>query len=209
MTDSDVGGLAFDRHELLPAVVQDARDGRVLMLGYMNREAWAATRASGEVHFFSRSRRMLWRKGETSGHRLRLRGLAADCDGDAVLVAAEPAGPTCHTGEASCFHRRLEGELFSPGVALGELLERLRGRLNERPAGSYTVALADDVDRLGRKVVEEATEVLLALKNGDHGNLVWELADLIYHLCVVLVAHGVSAAELNQELARRAGRERR
>ncbi len=204
-----VDDLAFNAHGLLPAVVQHARTGEVLMLGYMNREALHATLASGEVHFYSRSRQALWRKGETSGHVLRLVGVSADCDGDALLVAAEPAGPTCHTGEKSCFFTPLSGRSFAPGVGLGELLSVLRARLAERPAGSYTVALAEEPDRLLRKVLEEATEVLLAAKNGDRQNLVWELADLFYHLAAVMAVHGVEAGEVDDELARRAAGGRR
>lgn len=204
MSEATHSDLVFDASGLLPAVVQDARTGQVLMLGYMDRDALQATLASGEVHFHSRSRRVLWRKGETSGNVLRVVGVSADCDRDALLVAAEPAGPTCHTGETSCFFTQLSGRPYAPGVALGELLTVLRERLAERPPGSYTVALADDPDRLLRKVLEEATEVLLAAKNGDRANLVWELADLLYHLTVVMAVHEVTAAEVNEELARRA-----
>lgn len=200
-----VEDLAFDVRGLLPAVVQHARSGEVLMLGYMDREALTATLASGEVHFYSRSRGVLWRKGETSGNLLRVVGVSADCDRDALLVAAAPAGPTCHTGQRSCFFTPLSGRPYAPGVGLGELLAVLRARLAERPEGSYTVALANDPDRLLRKVAEEATEVLLAVKNGDRQNLVWELADLFYHLAVVMAVHGVSAEEVDEELVRRAG----
>ena len=204
-----VDDLVFDSSGLLPAVVQHARTGEVLMLGFMDREAVAATLASREAHFHSRSRGVLWRKGETSGNVLRVVGVSVDCDRDALLVSAEPAGPTCHTGERSCFFTPLTGEAYAPGVALGELLAVLRRRLAERPAGSYTVALADDPDRLLRKVQEEACEVLLAVKNGDRANLVWELADLFFHLAAVMAVHGVRAAEVNEELARRAAGGRR
>lgn len=205
MTDEVREGLRFDGAGLLPAVVQHARTGQVLMLGYMDREALEATLATGEVHFHSRSRGVLWRKGETSGNVLRLKGLSADCDGDTLLVAALPAGPTCHTGSVSCFHRPLEGRQYAPGVGLGALLEVLRERLARRPEGSYTVALADDPDRLLRKLVEEVTEVMLAVKNGDRANLVWELADVLYHLAALMAAQGVAAQEVGEELERRRG----
>lgn len=205
MTDEAMDGLRWDGAGLLPAVVQHARTGQILMLAYMDQEALAATLASGEVHFHSRSRGVLWRKGEASGNVLRLVGVSADCDGDALLVAAEPAGPTCHTGEESCFHQPLHGRSFVPGLGLGDLLEVLRGRLAQRPEGSYTVALADDPDRLLRKLVEEVTEVVLAAKNGDRANMVWELADVLYHLAALMAVHGVGAEEVDRELARRRG----
>lgn len=205
MTEEVEDALRFDGAGLLPTVVQHVRTGQVLMLGYMDREALQATLASGDVHFHSRSRGVLWRKGETSGNVLRLEGVSLDCDGDALLVAAEPSGPTCHTGAVSCFHRPLEGRQYAPGVGLGALSEVLRQRLAERPEGSYTVALADDPDRLLRKLVEEVTEVVLAVKNGDRANLVWELADVLYHLAALMAAQEVTAQEVREELERRRG----
>jgi phosphoribosyl-AMP cyclohydrolase / phosphoribosyl-ATP pyrophosphohydrolase len=198
-------GLRFDERGLLPAIVQDADDGSVLMLGYMNREALAATRSSGQVHFFSRSRQTLWRKGETSGHALQLVGLAADCDGDALLVLARPLGPTCHTGDRSCFHAEIEGAERPSGISLAPLLAVLRQRKAERPEGSYTVKLLDNPDKALKKLVEEAIEVALAVKNNDRTNLVWEIADLLYHLAVVMVANDVAPREMNAELTRRSG----
>lgn len=194
----------------------------------MNDEALAATLDTGEVHFFSRSRRELWRKGETSGHRLDVVGIWLDCDGDAVLIRARPQGPTCHTGERSCFFRPLAAattpedsgagrEPRMPAdrnpaagtpeeLRLAPLLAVLDRRRRDRPPGSYTVTLLDQPDLALRKLVEEAMEVALAVKNGDRHNLVWELADLFYHAAVVMTAEGVSAAELNAELASREGR---
>ncbi len=205
-----VEGVRFDDRGLVPAVVQDAGDGAVLMLGYMDREALEATLRTGEVHFHSRSRDALWRKGETSGNLLRLVGVSVDCDGDALLVAARPQGPTCHTGERSCFHVPLGGAPPVPdGLTLAPLFAVLRQRLAERPEGSYTVALLDDEDRALRKLLEEAAEVVLAVKNGDRDNLVWEVADVLYHLAVILVGRGVDPAEVNRELARRADGEGR
>ena len=221
-------GIRFDQAGLVPAVIQDADRGAVLMVGSMNREALAATLDTGEVHFFSRSRQELWRKGETSGHRLEVVGIWLDCDGDALLVRARPQGPTCHTGERSCFFRPLAAAAFPaesvvagdprpPGdpmpmagapeeLRLAPLLAVLDRRRRERPPGSYTVTLLDQTDTALRKLVEEAMEVALAVKNGDRDNLVWELADLFYHAAVVMTAEGVSAAEINAELASREGR---
>ncbi|MGV8038700.1 MAG: bifunctional phosphoribosyl-AMP cyclohydrolase/phosphoribosyl-ATP diphosphatase HisIE [Thermoanaerobaculaceae bacterium] len=190
---------------LVPAVVQDADTGRVLMLAYMNEEALAATIETGQVHFFSRSRQQLWRKGETSGNTLDLVGIALDCDGDAMLVQARPAGPTCHTGEAACFHRAIVGSLPEPGLSLGPLFGVLRERLRERPEGSYSAKLFAQPDKALKKLAEEAAEVILAAKNGDHSNLVWEVADVLYHLAVIMVAHGVAPEEVSTELASRAG----
>ena len=200
--------VRFDARGLVPAVVQDADGGAVLMLGYMDREALEATVRTGEVHFHSRSRDVLWRKGETSGNVLRLVGVQADCDGDALLVQVRPPGPACHTGERSCFHVPLAGAPeVAGGLTLAPLFAVLRQRLAERPEGSYTVALLDDGDRALRKLLEEAGEVVLAVKNGDRDNLVWEVADVLYHLAVVMVSHGVAPEEVNRELARRAGGE--
>lgn len=188
---------------LIPAVVQDADSGRVLMLAYMNEEAVTRTLETGQVHFFSRSRQRLWRKGETSGNTLELVSAALDCDGDALLLQARPAGPTCHTGEASCFHRALSGPLPGSGLTLAPLFAVLRQRLEERPEGSYSAKLFDRPDKALKKLAEEAAEVILAAKNGDHANLVWEVADVLYHLAVIMVAHGVEPEEVGAELARR------
>jgi phosphoribosyl-ATP pyrophosphohydrolase/phosphoribosyl-AMP cyclohydrolase len=186
-------GLVFDDRGLIPIIVQDVRTGRVLMLGYGNAESLAATEATGLVHFWSRSRDELWRKGATSGNTLRVVTVAADCDRDAVLIRAIPAGPVCHTGAASCFD--------APGGQGFDRLETLWGtigrRLAERPDGSYTVRLVDEgVDGPGRKIVEEATEVLLAAKDhaagaGDDLRVAEEAADVVYHLLVLLAERGI------------------
>ncbi|HPC84187.1 MAG TPA: imidazole glycerol phosphate synthase subunit HisF [Thermoanaerobaculaceae bacterium] len=204
-TPGPEGVRALFARGLLPAVVQDADTGRVLMLGYMNEEAFAATLETGQVHFFSRSRQRLWRKGETSGHTLALVGIALDCDGDALLVQARPAGSTCHTGEASCFYRAVAGPLPPSGLSLAPLFAVLAERFAQRPEGSYSARLFAQPDKALKKLAEEAAEVILAAKNGDHANLVWEVADVLYHLAVIMVAHGVSPEEVSAELARRAG----
>jgi phosphoribosyl-ATP pyrophosphohydrolase/phosphoribosyl-AMP cyclohydrolase len=203
--------------------VQDDETGAVLMLGWMDREALDATLATGDVHFHSRSRGVLWRKGETSGNVLRLVSLAADCDGDALLVRARPAGPTCHTGETSCFHREISGTgdrgpgtgktaLVAPAATpagealdLAPLFAVLKDRAERRPDGSYTVKLLDNEDKALKKLIEEAGEVVLAVKNRDRSNLVWEVADVLYHLAVIMTAQGIAPAEVNAELVRRAG----
>jgi phosphoribosyl-ATP pyrophosphohydrolase/phosphoribosyl-AMP cyclohydrolase len=173
---------------LLPAVVQDADTGRVLMLGYMNDEALAKTRATGHVTFFSRSKQRLWTKGETSGHTLELVEVRIDCDRDTLLVLVRPHGPTCHTGTATCF-----GDAVRPPLAfLAELERVIEARRGADPASSYTANLLDrGVKRCAQKVGEEGVEVALAATAGDREELVNESADLLYHLLVVLAASDV------------------
>ncbi|HZV39018.1 MAG TPA: bifunctional phosphoribosyl-AMP cyclohydrolase/phosphoribosyl-ATP diphosphatase HisIE [Pseudoxanthomonas sp.] len=171
---------------LLPAVVQDADSLRVLMLGYMNAEALAATRASGHVTFFSRSKRRLWTKGESSGHFLDLVDVRADCDDDTLLVLARPHGPTCHLGRASCFPD-------APGGFLVELDALIAQRERERPQGSYTTKLFEaGVRRIAQKVGEEGVETALAAVAQDDAALLGESADLLYHLIVLLRSRGLS-----------------
>lgn len=201
------GEPAWGADGLVPAIVQDAADGRVLMLAWMDAEALRATLATGEVHFHSRSRDRLWRKGETSGHVLRLRDVALDCDRDALLVRADPVGPTCHRGTRSCFDPDGDpGERTTQGLAwLETLWSTIASRAAERPAGSYTTTLlAGGVDAAGRKVAEEATETLLAAKDdaaaeasgadrsATRDALAGEAADLIYHAFVLLAERGLS-----------------
>jgi phosphoribosyl-ATP pyrophosphohydrolase/phosphoribosyl-AMP cyclohydrolase len=193
--------VAFGPDGLVPVVVQDARDGRVLMLAWADHEALTATLATGEVHFHSRSRGRLWRKGETSGHVLRLVELALDCDGDALLATVDPVGPTCHRGTRSCFDPDgAPAEATTQGFGwLEALWDTIEDRANARPDGSYTARLlAGGVDAAGRKVTEEATEALLAAKDDAAGQslgqdrtptraaLAAEVADLLYHALVLL-----------------------
>ncbi|WP_447974179.1 bifunctional phosphoribosyl-AMP cyclohydrolase/phosphoribosyl-ATP diphosphatase HisIE [Nitrospira sp. Kam-Ns4a] len=211
----DVSRIQFDEQGLLPAVVQDWRDGSVLMLGYMNREALERTLATGRVHFWSRSRSRLWEKGETSGNRLLLRDLFLDCDGDTLLVKAEPVGPTCHTGERACFFTRL-GQDGTPEAskttdAFGGILERIAAIIAERRRSpnpdSYVAKLfAGGEDRILKKVVEEAGEVVLAAKGGKREDIVYEAADLLFHTLLVLGYHGIALEAIYQELAGRFGK---
>lgn len=199
--------VQFDAAGLVPAIVQDAITGRVLMLGYMNAEALRRTLASGQVWFWSRSRDRLWMKGETSGHTLALEEIRPDCDGDALLVRARPAGPTCHTGEESCFYRGLDGarreEAPGPAVLAG-VWQTLERRRRELPEGSYTTyLLRQGVDKIGKKVGEEAAEVIIAAKNGEPGPLAAETADLFYHALVMLLACGLRPEDVYAALAAR------
>jgi phosphoribosyl-ATP pyrophosphohydrolase/phosphoribosyl-AMP cyclohydrolase len=201
--------VRFGADGLVPAVVQDAADGRVLMVAYMDREALSTTLQTGEVHFHSRSRGRLWKKGETSGNVLRLVSLAADCDADALLVAVDPVGPTCHRGTRSCFDPDgAPAERETQGFAwLETLWSTIASRAAQRPPGSYTTTLLEGgVDVAGRKVTEEATEVLLAAKNDDGDALAEETADLLYHALVLLAERRVEPARVVGALrARHAG----
>ena len=176
--------------ELIPGIVQDDRSGQVLMLGYLDEEALRLTRETGLVHFHSRSRDELWKKGETSGNTLSVVSIAEDCDADALLIRAVPAGPTCHTGAVSCFG---DAEPFG---TLPRLWQTIVSRRDERPEGSYTVSLLQGgPETASRKVVEEAVEVLLAStehsRGGSADRVAEEAADLIYHLMVLLAERGV------------------
>jgi phosphoribosyl-ATP pyrophosphohydrolase/phosphoribosyl-AMP cyclohydrolase len=200
--------MRFDDRGLVPAVVQDAASGRVLMVAFMNAEALEKTLATGEAHFWSRSRGELWRKGATSGNVLRVVELRSDCDEDAVLVRVEHAGPACHTGRLSCFFNPLGPGAEPAPPALGEVLAELssviRDRRRGRPAGSYTAALFDaGLDRIVQKVGEEATEVVIAGKNRDPEELLRESADLLYHLLVLWEEASLPPARVAQELGRR------
>jgi phosphoribosyl-ATP pyrophosphohydrolase/phosphoribosyl-AMP cyclohydrolase len=198
--------VAFGPDGLATAVVQDVHDGRVLMVAHMDADALTATIATGEVHFHSRSRDRLWRKGETSGNVLRLVAIASDCDSDALLLTVDPVGPTCHRGTRSCFDPDgAPAERGTQGFAwLEELWTTIESRAAERPAGSYTTSLLDaGVDAVSRKVTEEATEVLLAAKDdaaaqatavdrsATRAALAGEAADLLYHSLVLLAERGL------------------
>jgi phosphoribosyl-ATP pyrophosphohydrolase/phosphoribosyl-AMP cyclohydrolase len=231
----DPGAIAWDATGLVVGVVQDITDGRILMVGWLDIEALAATLGTGEVHFHSRSRGRLWRKGETSGHVLRLRSLALDCDGDALLIGVEPIGPTCHRETRSCFDpdalsQAVAGagpvdlplEVRDPEPQGFQWLEALWATIAERaavrPAGSYTVSLLEGgVDVAGRKVAEEATEVLLAAKNDEAAEaaggsrdetralLAGEAGDLVYHALVLLAQRGLEPRAVLEVLRGRHG----
>jgi len=204
----------YDSDGLAPAVIQDASDGRVLMLGYVDAEALAATLSSGEVHFHSRSRGRLWRKGETSGNLLRMRSLSLDCDEDALLITVDPLGPTCHRGTRSCFDGAdaPSGASIAPPqdfAWLETLWRTIEDRRRTSPEGSYTAALiAGGVDAAARKVSEEATEVLMAAKDDavaeraaavrgqTRAALAGETADLLYHALVLLAERGLTPADV-------------
>jgi phosphoribosyl-AMP cyclohydrolase / phosphoribosyl-ATP pyrophosphohydrolase len=206
--DGSMGAIRFDERGLVPCVVQDSRSGEVLMLAYLDAEAIERTRATGQMHFHSRSRGRLWRKGETSGNVQRLRQLRYDCDCDAVLALVEAEGPACHTGERSCFYRELGGSAGiepdappapgepapEPFEALGALERVVAERDRERPFGSYTSELLADPPRIGDKVREEADEVARAAAGESDGRVAEEAADVLYHLAVLMRSRGLDVA---------------
>jgi phosphoribosyl-ATP pyrophosphohydrolase/phosphoribosyl-AMP cyclohydrolase len=194
--------VKFDERGLVPCVAQDADTGEVLTLAYANEEALRLTVETGEMHFFSRSRGKLWRKGEESGNVMKLVQLRYDCDGDAVVALVEPTGPACHTGERSCFYRELGDGEPAPVAheALVALERTLRSRAAERPEGSYTVKLLDDPKLIGEKVEEEAEEVVRAAGEESDERVAEEAADLLYHLSVLLASRELSLAKAMEVL---------
>ena len=191
--------IAFDERGLAPCVIQDWASGEVLTLAYMNEEALAKTRETGELHLFSRSRNELWHKGATSGNTQAVKALRLDCDGDALLALVEPAGPACHTGERTCF---FTGDVADPAPfeILPSLERTLVARQAERPEGSYTVELLDNPAHIGEKVEEEAEEVARAAREETDDRVDNEAADVLYHLLVLLRSRDRSLADALEEL---------
>ena len=187
--------------QLRPCIVQDARTGEVLTLAYMDEEAERRTRETGEVWFWSRSRQELWHKGETSGNVLRVRALRYDCDADALLALAEPAGPACHTGERTCFYRGDMG--LEPAEALATLERTVDARRSADPGGSYTAALLAEPATIGAKVEEEAEEVARAAREEADARVAEEAADVLYHLTVLLASRGLTLADAYEVLNER------
>ncbi len=205
MIDSDVQGqLKFDKDGLIPAIVQDWATHEVLTLAYMNAESLAISLREGTTCFFSRSRQCLWRKGETSGNTQRIVAIRADCDGDALVVEVQKAGPACHTGAESCFFRPLYlSEQVKP-FAISALCEVIEGRKNDPKEGSYTTYLFQKGrEKILKKVGEESTEVIVAGAKGDREETLYELGDLAYHALVLMADMGISYADLISELSRR------
>jgi phosphoribosyl-ATP pyrophosphohydrolase/phosphoribosyl-AMP cyclohydrolase len=191
--------IAFDEHGLVPCIVQDWRTGEVLTLAYMNAEALDRTLQTGEMHFFSRSRRELWHKGARSGNTQAVKAIRYDCDADAVLALVEPNGPACHTGERTCFHSG-ETRPGAPFETLPALERTIARRAATCPEGSYTAALLADPERAQAKVQEEAEEVARAGRQESDERMAEEAADLLYHLAVLLHARGLSLADAERVL---------
>lgn len=198
--------VKFDANGLVPVIAQDVNTNAVLMLAYMNEESLALTQQTGYMHYFSRSWGCLWKKGETSGHLQKLVSLRLDCDGDALLALVEQTGPACHTGSYSCFFNRLTED--EPSTASSAILEQVFAVVQDRKVnpreGSYTNYLFDKgIDKILKKVGEEAAEVIIAAKNPDTAELRWEAADLLYHLLVLLCERGMKPVDVFEELAGR------
>jgi phosphoribosyl-ATP pyrophosphohydrolase/phosphoribosyl-AMP cyclohydrolase len=199
LSEIDWDEIRFDERGLIPAIVQNAATREVLTLAYMNRESLLRTIETKQTWFWSRSRNELWHKGATSGNTQEVVSLALDCDRDAIIVLVNPAGPACHTGAVSCFDAGAR-----PGDLLDQLYELIQSRERERPAGSYTTYLFEaGLDKILKKLGEESAETIIAAKNDDDERLTAEVSDLVYHLLVLLVARGVSLAQVAQELEQR------
>jgi phosphoribosyl-ATP pyrophosphohydrolase/phosphoribosyl-AMP cyclohydrolase len=202
----NIDKLTFDPGTgLIPAIVQDSKSGRVLMLGYMNSESLQRTIDTGLVTFFSRSRNQLWTKGDTSGNYLKVVSISDDCDSDTLLVKAVPDGPTCHTGEVSCFDAGTEGKHAESGLPfLAHLEAFLQERKRSMPEGSYTSKMfAKGLDKIAQKVGEEAVETVIAAKNDDDKEFIYEASDLLFHLTLLLVEKDIPFNALIEELKRR------
>jgi len=199
--------IDFERTPLVPAIVQDAATGRVLMVAYMNADALQKTQQTGQAWFWSRSRQELWHKGATSGNFMKIRAITGDCDADTLLLQVEPEGPACHTGATSCFYDAIAGDLPEDSPATGEL-DRLFGTVLERqrtqPEGSYVATLLHQgVNRVAKKITEEAGEAVIAAVGESDQRLIEEVADLWFHSLILLAARGLSPAQVYAELAAR------
>ena len=202
----DINTLKFDENGLIPAIVVDSKTKKVLTLAYMNRESLEISLEKKLTCFWSRSRQELWLKGETSGNFQHIVSITADCDSDALVVEVEKDGPACHTGNESCFFNQLfpEGEAEDESFSLEGLYELLKGRKEEMPEGSYTSYLfAKGIDKILKKVGEECTEVIVAGKGDDKAETIYEIADLAYHVMVLMVQMGISVEDVHNELASR------
>jgi len=200
----DINELKFDESGLIPAVVVDEETKKVLTVAYMNRESLKITIEKKLTCFFSRSRQELWLKGETSGNYQHVVSITADCDNDALVVVVKPDGPACHTGSYSCFTKEVFQNPELNEFSLGGLYELLQGRKKDKPEGSYTTYLFEKgIDKILKKVGEESTEVIIAGKANDRAETVYEIADLAYHVMVLMVEMGISVEDIHRELASR------
>lgn len=200
----DLDTLKFDEKGLIPAVVVDALNKKVLTVAYMNRESLEISIREGKTCFWSRSRQELWRKGETSGNYQHIVSITADCDRDALTVEVLKDGPACHLGTESCFNETVYVSQENQGFSMDGLMELLEGRKEQMPSGSYTTYLFEKgLDKILKKVGEESTEVIIAAKAEDKKETIYEIADLAYHVLVLMVEAGISLEEVRKELASR------
>ncbi len=200
----DITQIKFNADGLIPAIVIDTDTKDVLMLAYMNEESLRVSMEEGRTCFWSRSRKELWRKGETSGNIQKIVSITADCDADTLLVEVKKSGPACHTGAESCFFQPLfEGE-ETPAFQYEDLFDMLRGRKEQPKEGSYTTYLFEKgVDKILKKIGEETTEVIISAKDGDKANTVYEIGDLMYHVMVLMIEQGISMDDVKREMASR------
>ncbi|MCZ2257845.1 bifunctional phosphoribosyl-AMP cyclohydrolase/phosphoribosyl-ATP diphosphatase HisIE [Sporosarcina sp. G11-34] len=207
MMTIQIESISFDEKGLIPAIVQDDKTGKVLMLAYMNKEALEKTIETKETWFFSRSRQELWNKGATSGNGQTVNSLSLDCDSDAILVQVTPMGPACHTGEETCFdNKKSEGETSNRAI-IQELIVEIKNRRSNPIEGSYTSYLfREGIDKVLKKVGEESSEVIIGAKNEDKEELTSELADLTYHTLVLMEIAGVSIEDVKKELVKRSSK---
>jgi phosphoribosyl-AMP cyclohydrolase / phosphoribosyl-ATP pyrophosphohydrolase len=201
-----INDIRFDSNGLITTVVQDFSTKEVLMVAYMNQESLEQTIKTGQTWFFSRSRNELWHKGETSGNYQSVKGIRYDCDGDALLIEVEPLGPACHTGEKSCFYRNIVDSESTPvHSVISRLFETVKERKANPKEGSYTQYLFNKgIDKILKKVGEETSEVIIAAKNNSKEELIYETADLVYHMTVLLVNQGIDIKDITEELKKRA-----
>ena len=198
----NINQLKFDERGLIPAIVVDAVTGKVLTLAYMNKESLAISMEKGLTCFWSRSRNALWLKGETSGNYQHIVSITADCDADALVVKVEKEGPACHTGTDSCFNDTLWQSQTLKDFSLADLIKLIEGRKNEKKEGSYTTYLFEKGrDKILKKVGEESTEVIIAAATDDKKETVYEIADLCYHILVLMIEMGISLEDVHKELA--------
>lgn len=199
-----IDNISYDDKGLIPAVVQDARSGKVLMLAYMNETSLQKTIETKETWFYSRSREELWHKGASSGNTQTVESIQVDCDGDALLITVKPAGPACHTGEETCFYRSVFGENTDVRTVIHKIIDVIAERKANPVDGSYTTYLfTEGIDKVLKKVGEEASEVIIGAKNNDKEEITWEVADLIYHTLVLLHITDVAVDDIKKALYER------
>lgn len=200
----NIDELKFDEKGLIPAVVVDSVSKKVLTLAYMNRESLKISMEKGLTCFWSRSRQELWLKGETSGNYQHIVSITADCDKDALVVSVEPDGPACHKGTFSCFNDKVYQSEDLQDFSYEDLMELIKGRKTEKKEGSYTTYLFEKgLDKILKKVGEESTEVIIAAKDNDKAETIYEIADLAYHVMVLMIEAGIDLADIHKELASR------
>lgn len=200
-----INDIRFDKDGLITTVVQDFSTKDVLMVAYMSKDSLEKTIATGQTWFYSRSRNELWHKGETSGNFQTVKRIRYDCDGDALLIEVDPSGPACHTGETSCFYRKLVESDSNPAISeISRLFETVKQRKANPKEGSYTQYLfSKGIDKILKKVGEETSEVIIAAKNNSKEELIYETADLVYHMTVLLVNQGIEMKDITDELKKR------